>query len=154
MGIRCRLQTTRRSCHRLHMLPRRTLLATGLAASLPARAVRAAPGSFAAFAAGVKAEAARRGISAATLANAFAGVSPNARVIELDRKQPEFTLTWDEYRARVVSPARVADGRENWRANLRLLRAIEARFGADPGVVLGIWGLESHFGTKTGTFGV
>src|ERR1700759_649040 len=98
MGIRCRLQTTRRSCHRLHMLPRRTLLATALAASLPARAVRAAPGSFAAFAAGVKAEAARRGISAATLANAFAGVSPNARVIELDRKQPEFTLTLDEDR--------------------------------------------------------
>ncbi|MBV9655816.1 MAG: lytic murein transglycosylase [Acetobacteraceae bacterium] len=136
------------------MLSRRTLLATGAAASLPATAARAGSGSFEAFTARVKAEAARSGITATTLADAFAGVGPNARVIELDRKQPEFTLTWNEYRARIVSPARVADGRENWAANLPLLRAIEDRFGVDPAVVLGIWGLESHFGTKTGTFGV
>jgi membrane-bound lytic murein transglycosylase B len=137
------------------MLNRRVLLCAGAAAaSLPALSARAAAGSFEAFTAGVKAEAERRGIRPAILSQAFAGVQPNPHIIELDRKQPEFTLTWDEYRARIVSPQRVADGRDNWQSNRALLRAIGGRFGVDPGVVLGIWGLESNFGTKTGGFGV
>ena len=34
------------------------------------------------------------GISAGVLDRAFAGLRPNPRVIDLDRHQPEFTLTW------------------------------------------------------------
>ena len=45
--------------------------------------------SFARYIAGVKDEARRKGISAAVLDRAFAGVHINWRVIELDRNQPE-----------------------------------------------------------------
>ncbi len=137
------------------MLTRRFLVCAGATAALFAAPIaRAAPGSFEDFAAGVKAEARRRGISPAILTQAFAGVQPNPEIIELDRKQPEFTMTWDQYRARIVSPQRVADARDNWQRNRALLRAIESRYGVDARVVLGIWGLESNFGTKTGRFGV
>ena len=44
----------------------------------------------------------KEGISRAILEQAFAGVVPNPRVIELDRKQPEFTLTFEQYLDRVV----------------------------------------------------
>ncbi len=137
------------------MLNRRSLLrASAAAASLAALPARAASGSFDAFTRQVIADAERHGISPSVLSQAFAGVQPNARVIELDHKQPEFTMTWDQYLSRVVSPQRVVDGRDNYRRNARLLGAIGSRYGVDPGVVLGIWGLESNFGTKTGSFGV
>ena len=36
----------------------------------------------------------------------------------------------------------------------RCCQAIQSRFGVDPGVIVGIWGLESNFGTGTGGFRV
>ena len=47
----------------------------------------------------LRAEARSRGISDATLDSALNGAEPIARVIELDRNQPEFTLTFAEYLA-------------------------------------------------------
>ena len=82
------------------MLNRRSLLAVSLSTAIAVPA-RAAPDSFAGFLAGMRAEARRAGISAATLDRAFAGVQPNQKVMERDRHQPEFTLTW----ARVPRPA-------------------------------------------------
>src|SRR5206468_3372678 len=66
------------------MLSRRTL--TLSAALLPVAA--RAQGGFEAFVEGVKAEARRMGIRDGTLQAAFAGVQPNQRVVELDRRQP------------------------------------------------------------------
>lgn len=54
----------------------------------------------------LRAEAADRGISDATLDAALTGIQPIPRVIELDRKQPEFTLTFQEYLDRVVPQSR------------------------------------------------
>ena len=74
------------------MLNRRMLIAAVL--SLPAAPALAEAGSFEGFLDSVSAEARRDGIAPATLQAAFAGVRPNAKVLELDRHQPEFTLTW------------------------------------------------------------
>ena len=109
---------------------------------------------FQAFLAGVRAEARRTGISAAILDRAFSGLQPNPKVIELDRKQPEFTMTWERYRGLVISDQRIADGKLASRQNAALLQSIHARYGVDPKVITGIWGLESNFGTKTGGFHV
>jgi membrane-bound lytic murein transglycosylase B len=133
------------------MLTRRTF-----AASIPAALAVPAWGadSFQGFLAGVRAEARRAGISAATLDRAFAGVAPNQKVLERDRHQPEFTLTWAQYRALVVTDQRAVNGRAAWRQNVALIRAVQDRFGVDGAVVVGIWGLESSFGQKTGDFNV
>jgi membrane-bound lytic murein transglycosylase B len=144
------------------MLTRRTILAAApLLASVPALAqTRAAPastppaGSFPAFVTGVKAEGRRLGIRAATLDRAFQGVQPNQRVIELDRKQPEFTFTWEQYRTRIVSDIRITRGRELFHQNRALLTAVQQRYGVPPGVIMGIWGLESNYGQSSGGFNV
>ncbi len=94
------------------------------------------------------------GITAAVLDRAFAGLQPNPRVIELDRHQPEFTLTWAQYRSRIVSDARVARGRQLLAQNRALLGAVAARYGVPAGIVVGIWGLESNYGQSTGGFNV
>ncbi len=135
------------------MITRRLLLAAPIPALLPAD-VHAASGSFDAFLAGLRADARKAGIAPATFEHAFAGVAPNQKVLERDRHQPEFTMTWARYRALVIGEQRIVNGREAVARERTLLRRVEERFGVGPGVVAGIWGLESSFGTQTGDFRV
>ena len=133
---------------------RRLLLAVaGGAIALPSRTALAG-GGYGAFLAGVRADAVADGVSHDIAAEALALARPNARVIELDRHQPEFTLTWAQYRARVLPPSRLAEGARQYARQAGLFGEIKARYGVGPGVIIGIWGLESNFGTKTGSFGV
>ena len=135
------------------MLNRRTALAAAAASFAASAATPAlAQDSFAAFVNGVKIEARRAGIRDATLAAAFAGVVPNQKVIELDRNQPEFKLTWPEYKARVVSPQRQQNARENYARERALLEQVEQRYGVDRFIILGIWGVESGFGANKGNY--
>jgi membrane-bound lytic murein transglycosylase B len=133
------------------MFKRRVFLTipAALAISRPALAA-----SFEAFLDGVRAEARRSGISATTLQRAFAGLQPNDRVLELDRKQPEGALSWEQYRDRIVSPTRIDNGRRNFNDSRSLLAAIGTRYRVDPRVIVAIWGMETNFGTNTGGFGV
>ena len=135
------------------MLTRRSLLLASLPAAFAVPAT-AATDSFQSFVAGVRAEARRAGISAATVDRAFAGVQANQRVLELYRNQPEFTLTWAAYRARVIPDQRIANGRAAFQQSRTLLARVRDRFGVEPGVITGIWGLESGFGTVMGSFHV
>ena len=130
---------------------RRRLVLAG-AVALPFAA--AAQGGFGEFIMGVQAEARRAGIRDATLQAAFAGVQPNQRVIDADRKQPEFTLTWARYRGFTMSDKRIERGRAAYRADAPLFRQVSERYHVDIGVIAGIWGLESNFGTNTGSFNV
>jgi membrane-bound lytic murein transglycosylase B len=137
------------------MITRRALLAAApFAALVPAAPPAHAAGRFDAFVALLRAESARAGVSAAVFDAAFRGVQPNPKVLELDRHQPEFTLTWAEYKARVLPPPRLDAGRQAYAANARLLEAVTRAYPADPRIVVGIWGLESRFGERTGSFGI
>ena len=109
---------------------------------------------FQGFLNGVRAEARKQGISAGTLDAAFRGIAPNQKVLERDRHQPEFTMTWERYRALVINDQRIANGRIAWQQNKALLGQVQSRYGVDPRVILGIWGLESSYGTTTGSFNV
>ena len=113
-----------------------------------------ASAGFAGFLAGVRAEALRAGVRPQVVDQALQGVHPNPRVIELDNHQPEFTLTWAQYKARVLPPSRMEMAREHAAREATLLASCVKRYGAEPGVIVGIWGLESGFGAKTGTFSI
>jgi len=130
------------------MLSRRLLLAASLST------VCAAPEGFQGFLAGMRAEARRAGISAATLERAFAGVQLNQKVLEHYNHQPEFTMTWAQYRALLITDQRIANGRSAFQQNRALFGRVQSRFGVEPGVITGIWGLESSFGTGMGDFHV
>lgn len=109
---------------------------------------------FSGFLAGVRSDARRAGIRDSTLDAAFAGISPNQKVIEADRKQPEFTMTWDRYRSFTISEKRVTRGRESFAENRALFQAVANRYQVDVQPIAGIWGLESNFGTNTGSYNV
>lgn len=131
---------------------RRTLL-LGLTAATAAFPALAA-GNFDQWLHDLRAEARGKGISDSVLDDAFKGVRPIPRVIELDRRQPEFTLTWAEYLGRVVNDARAERGRTLASENARLLTDVAGRFNVAPGIVVALWGIESDFGRLTGGFNV
>ncbi|MDB5415662.1 MAG: lytic murein transglycosylase [Rubritepida sp.] len=138
------------------MFTRRFLpAATAGLAVIPAFAREAsAQGSFSAFLDGVRTEARRGGVSAATLTRALSGLQANDRVLELDRRQAEFTQTWPQYRDARLSQTRIDAGRRAFAENRTLLDAIQARFRVSSRVVVAIWGLETNFGGFTGNFNV
>jgi membrane-bound lytic murein transglycosylase B len=147
--IDCR-HTAVRGRHR-GMLTRRTLAATiPVLLASPAWAAD----SFQAFLSGVRAEAQRSGIAPSTLDRALAGLQPNQKVLDHFNHQPEFTLSWAQYRALLVTDQRAANGRAALRQNATVMQAVEDRYGVGTGVVVGIWGLESSFGQKTGDYNV
>jgi membrane-bound lytic murein transglycosylase B len=130
------------------------LLFAAVAASLPSAASAQETRTFEQFLAGVRTEALERGIRAQTLDVALAGVTPLARIIELDRAQPEFTLTFEQYLGGRVTQARVDRGKQLLNENRELLAQVEAKYGVQPRFIVALWGLESDFGRVTGGFSV
>jgi len=101
-----------------------------------------------------KAEARSKGISESLLQQAFQGVEPQERIIELDRKQPEGTLTFAEYKDRVITPARINQGRRLYRQHRQLLERISEQYGVQPQYIVALWGIETSYGNFTGGFNV
>ncbi len=106
------------------------------------------------FLRGIDAQARALGIDAEILDQALHLDEPNPKVLQLDRHQPEFTLTWAQYRARVLSDRKLLAARDAYEARLTLLTALWRRYQVDPRIVVGIWGLESDFGARIGSFGI
>jgi len=102
----------------------------------------------------LRAEALEQGISAATLEVALTGVKPIPRVIELDRSQPEGTLTFKQYMDRVVPNSRVVKGRLMLQENSSALEAVRKVYNVQPRFIVALWGIETNFGQHTGGFSV
>ena len=124
------------------------LAATGTVGGL----AKATEGDFSAFLAGVRRDALARGIRTSTVDAAFRNAQFLPRVVELDRKQPERTMTFTQYIAKVVTPQRKEDARRQLAENRALLDAIWRRYGVEPSIVVALWGLESDFGRLPGNF--
>lgn len=125
-----------------------------LIAALAQTASGATELGFSAWLDGLRSEALGQGIRAETLDRALRGLKPIPRVIELDRRQPEFTLTFDQYLARVVPTARVEQGRAKLKENRELLLEVSRKYGVQPRFIVAFWGIESDFGRLDGGFPV
>ena len=102
----------------------------------------------------LRVEATAKGVQAKTLDAALKNVELIPRVIELDRSQPEFTLTFDNYLSRVVTERRIQLARRLYITNLKILTKIGREFGVQPRFIVSLWGIESDFGRLTGGFQV
>jgi membrane-bound lytic murein transglycosylase B len=100
----------------------------------------------------LRAEARSRGISEDTLNAALTDLKPIPRVIELDRKQPEFTLDFQSYLESRISKKRIRLGREMLHRHGDMLEKIRQRYGVQPRFLIAIWGLETNYGNYLGSF--
>ncbi|WP_374244055.1 lytic murein transglycosylase [Zoogloea sp.] len=131
-----------------------TLAATLCTALLGAANAHAAdapdPARFAPCLAGLKADAAARGISGPSYDRLTASLAPDMKVLDFLDYQPEFrTPIWD-YLAGLVDDERVADGRAMQTQWAEVLANVSARYKVDPATVVAVWGVESNFGRNFG----
>jgi membrane-bound lytic murein transglycosylase B len=110
--------------------------------------------SFESWLVELRAEAADKGIGESTLNAALTGIAPIPRVIELDRKQPEFTLTFMEYLDRVVPQSRKSRAQARFREHQSILTEIGETYGVQPRFIVALWGIETDFGRVLGSFNV
>ena len=76
------------------------------------------------------------------------------RVVELDKSQPEFKLTLDQYLKRVVTPTRIKKANQKFKENKKILTQISKHYGVQPRFIVALWGIETDFGRLTGGFSV
>lgn len=94
------------------------------------------------------------GISGQVYDRATANIRYNAKVVERDRNQTEFTKQIWEYLEIAASDQRIKNGKRAYQQNKALLTKIERRYDVDARVVMAIWGLESAYGARRGDIGV
>lgn len=116
--------------------------------ALPAAEHKAS--SFRAFVESIWPAAQARGVTRATFDAAFSGVTPDPKIAELTHKQSEFVKPIWDYVNGAVTASRVSRGQEIANQYASTLAAVESRYGVDRSVVLGIWGMETSFGSFTG----
>ncbi|PPI84810.1 lytic murein transglycosylase [Marinobacter maroccanus] len=108
------------------------------------------PAGFAECKARLQDQAIAAGVSSKTASEVMSGVQHLARVIELDRRQPEFTTTFADYLNRRVNDARVSKGRELLQEHQGLLARVTRETGVPAPYLVAFWGLETNFGSYFG----
>lgn len=101
---------------------------------------------------GFRGEAAKAGIADSVLDTALGSVQPIPRVLELDRRQPEFMLTLWRYMEIYVPDRRVEQGKELLKKHAKLLAEVEKKYGVPPRFLVAFWGVETDFGRNFGAF--
>jgi membrane-bound lytic murein transglycosylase B len=114
----------------------------------------ASEGDFAAFIASLQREALAQGIRSGAADYALRRAEYLPHVIELDRKQPEHTMTLSDFLAKVVTPQKTADGRAALTDNWPLLTRVHQRFNVQPRFIIALWAVESNFGKVMGNYSV
>jgi membrane-bound lytic murein transglycosylase B len=139
-----------RPCIRFPLRTGRCAVQLCLAALLVVGGTATASADFGRFVQSLWPQAHARGVSRATFEAAFGGVTPDPDVIARTRKQAEFVKSTGDYLASAVSEKRIGTGRIKAREWKEVLEKVEHKYGVDPYVVLGVWGLETNFGGFVG----
>jgi len=137
-----------------------TLAIPGLLASLLTLLTLASPlhamdaEDFQACLEGIEVKARSEGVSQTTLTDNLRTANWQDRVIELDRRQPEFTTPFHEYLNRRVTDERVERGRRLLEEHRELLEEVSAEYGVPSQYLVAFWGLETNYGSFFGNMRV
>lgn len=108
-------------------------------------------GDFAAWRAGVRAEAEAGGVGAAGLA-ALDASAIDPKVLERDRAQGVFSQTFAEFSDRMINDYRLKNGAANLQRYGSIFMLGEQEFGVPGPVIAAFWALETDFGAVQGNF--
>ncbi len=113
----------------------------------PARApAQDSPANFNALMTELWPDARAKGITRANFDLAFAGLTPDPRVLAATRRQPEYGKPVGAYVNSIVSAGQIATGKRKeieWRDTFI---AVEKKFAVERWVLLAIWGMETSYG--------
>lgn len=84
----------------------------------------------------------------------ISGISPVQRVITLDKKQPEFSQSFEQYIKARVTDYHVRVGKEKLKQHESLFDSLEIKYGIPRQYLVSFWGLETVYGKHKGTMSV
>lgn len=97
-------------------------------------------------------DAKKAGISEETLSASLSDVELLPRVIELDRRQPYKTKTFEKY-LNLITPQQRMDRAKMMLVEHRdILEKVSKEYGVQPRFIVALWAVESDFGRNTGGF--
>ncbi len=124
------------------------------ASAKPAAPKPAARLGFAAFLQSLWPMAQARGISRATFDAAISGLTPDPSIVALTKKQAEFSKPIWGYLSGAVNGSRIARGQSAANEWATALARAESQSGVPKEIILGIWGMETNFGSFKGNMDV
>jgi membrane-bound lytic murein transglycosylase B len=92
----------------------------------------------------------RQGFSEATVTYFLDAAEYRETPIRAQSRQPEKTIRFDAYRRNLLTPQRIAAGREALREQGEQIAVIAGRYGIEPEVLAALWGIESSYGRIMG----
>ncbi|QOJ22987.1 MAG: lytic murein transglycosylase [Gammaproteobacteria bacterium] len=102
----------------------------------------------------IKSQAKTEGISDGTVNQVLSKARFLPRIIELDRRQPEFTQTFANYFTTRINDERIQRGRELYAKHRALLNQIQHETGIPAQYLVSFWGLETNYGGHFGDWSV
>src|SRR5471032_2180703 len=100
----------------------------------------------------IRSEALKQGVPASVADTALRGLTPDQKVLDLDARQPEFSLTYGKYIGNSITPDRVAKGQQKMTQHRALLGQLQSEYGIPPQYLVSFWGMETNYGTYMGDF--
>jgi lytic murein transglycosylase len=138
-------------------MTRTSLIICGIGAALAGvTAAAAAPapcrtsGSFDAWLARFKQEAAAQGISSAAIAAASPHLVYEQRIVNIDRGQKFFAQSFLQFSDKMLAGGRVPGGINQVKKHAATFSRVEQQYGVPAPVIVAFWGLESDFGANMG----
>lgn len=105
---------------------------------------------FSSCVAELRVQASQQGITEATLKETLDTAQQRQRVVQLDRNQPEFLSTFEDYYTKRVNDWRITKGQEKYQEHKEFLRDLTKRYGVPGPYLMAFWGLETNFGNYKG----
>ena len=94
------------------------------------------------------------GLSSYITQTVIDNISPIKQVIALDKKQPEFSQTFEQYIKARVTAYHVRVGKEKLKQHKKLFDSLEKKYGIPRQYLVSFWGLETVFGKHKGKMSV
>ncbi|MFT6072140.1 MAG: membrane-bound lytic murein transglycosylase B [Alphaproteobacteria bacterium] len=100
----------------------------------------------------IKIQALAKGISEKTLNDTFPTIKYVKKSVQLDRKQSEFTVTFEKYQQNQLPNSRVKKAVSFLRKHKKTFDIIERTYQVPREQIVALWAIESNFGAHTGKF--
>ncbi|MCE9507170.1 MAG: lytic murein transglycosylase [Alphaproteobacteria bacterium] len=129
------------------------ILLAAVVVMAPVRLSHAAEQDFLSWLGALRQDALQYGVSQKLIDEALPDtLTPNERVIRLDRQQPEGGIPFEKYKKNVVTAKRLQAGRARMRQYSDLLKEISGVYGVESQYIVALWGIETNFGKHVGGF--
>jgi membrane-bound lytic murein transglycosylase B len=95
-----------------------------------------------------------QGLDRDQLTAVLAAAEPQSRIIDAISKPAEKSLQWWEYRARMLTQARIDAGVQLWHEHKELLDQVALEYQVPPEYLVAVLGVETQYGHTTGRYRV